>query len=440
MFAVFLPSLNFRGNRSPYLWWFYKLLNEWGDDAVYVCGDEYFLDPQVHRQNARSEVSDEVARNLEYRIPDAEYLHALPKASIGVHVWQSLEERFPGNPLESFRHFCLNDDALLHEAFNQALNQLETSVDKIEVVVTCVNCATLQRLCKEKSLPLLHIELGPFRSPQYLGTAYFDFSGVNGGTESRRRFDNARASVNQQNELLTIEAVRSLLAAKSKPPQGQSVVDLGIGLQIEDDSNIICYSNGFSSLSLLNNSLRLLVEKKLGAPVLVRGHPGSFFTPKNLPPGLSADRSETAMEFIHCCKEVHTINSSLAAEFLLQGKKATVFGDSPFAFCIDADTHQCKEAAFCFFCLNYLVPWKMAISSDYIRWRLNKPNEQAIRDIHLEFYMHEKVALLEARISELERQLIERDQQITELRASVFWHLARFLRKLLRAILPRVRQ
>ncbi|SFV01843.1 hypothetical protein SAMN05216350_11376 [Polaromonas sp. YR568] len=438
MFAVFLPALNFRGNRSPYLWWFYKFLSEFGESAAYVCGDEYFLDPKVHHQNGRDEASGEVANQLGYQLPDERLLHALRKADIQVEVWQALEQMFPGNPLESFRHFCLKNDELLHEALTRAFNQLKQSHGNIEVVITCVNCATLQRFCREQSLPLLHIELGPFRSPQYLATAYFDFSGVNGGTESQRRFNSSSNSMDPQNDPLTVDAVRSLFMVGKPPLQTQPSCELGIGLQIEDDSNIICYSNGFSSLSLLNNSRKLLAERKLKAPVLVRGHPGSFFSPKNLPPGLSIDPSETAMKFIQSCKEVHTINSSLAVEFLLQGKKATVFGESPFSFCIDADTREHLTSALCFFCLNYLVPWRLAISSDYIRWRLLNSEEQAIRDIHMEFYMREKITLLETQIADLERELSEKNKQIAVLQSSISWRLIYFFRKIFRFVSRRL--
>ena len=438
MFAIFLPALNFRGNRAPYLSWFYTFLSEFGGSAVYICGDEYFLDPKIHRAKGRSEASDEVANRLGYQLPDERLLRTLPKADIEVQIWQSLEQLFPANPLEAFRHFCLKENELLHRAFSHTFDRLKNSHGAIEVVITCVNCATLQRFCKEQSLPLLHIEFGPLRSPQYLATTYFDFSGVNGGTESQRRFD-ACDCLDAQGELATIDALRALFTVKHRSSEVQPVIDLGIGLQIEDDSNIICYSNGFSSLSLLNNSRRLLAEEKLKAPVLVRGHPGSFFLPKNLPVGLCLDSSESAAKFIQSCKEIHTINSSLAVEFLLEGKKATVFGDSPFGFCIDADTHEPNAPALSFFCLNYLVPWRLAISSDYILWRLHNPSEQAIRDVHVEFYMREKITSLEIQIAHLERELSERDKQIATLKSSVFWRLAYFLRKIFWIILQRLR-
>jgi len=435
MFAVFLPSLNFRGNRSPYLWWFYKFLSEFGEQAGYICGDEYFLDPKMHFENARVEASTEIARCYQYQIPDSRLLNGLPRADIADHVWQSLEKLFPANPLEAFRYFCLNEDELLYKALILALDQVESVCGEIEVVITCVNCATLQHLCNEKSLPLLHIELGPLRSPQYLQTTYFDFSGVNGGTESRQRFNAAGASVNDPSEWHEVEALRSLFMMGKRLAQVEPTIDLGIGLQIEDDSNIICYSNGFSPMSLLNNSRRLLSEKRIRAPVLVRGHPSSFFSLRNLPAGLSVDQSESAVDFIQQCKEIHTVNSSLAVESLLLGRKATVYGDSPFAFCIDADTHQCDESALSFFLLNYLVPWELAISSDYIRWRLGKPTEGAIRDVHVEFYMREKIRLLEARVAELEQTLMERDKQITQLKSSFSWYLSYPLRVIFRIVL-----
>ena len=435
MFAIFLPSLNFRGNRSPYLWWFYKFLNEFGDRATYICGEEYFLAPKMHLGNGRSEAKAEIAQHYQYQIPDEKLLSRLPRVDIDEYVWQSLEKLFPANPLEAFRHFCLQDDAPLYKSLIQTLAKVEATYGEIEAIVTCVNCATLQRLCKEKCLPLLHIELGPLRHPQYLQTTYFDFSGVNGGTESRQRFDTAGASVNDATQWHEVDELRSLFMRGENSLQVQPMIDLGIGLQVEDDSNIICYSNGFSSLSLLNSSRRLLTENKISAPVLVRGHPSSIFVLKNLPPGLSVDRSKTAIDFIQQCKEIHTVNSSLAVESLLQGRMATVFGESPFAYCIDAETHHCDASAFSFFLLNYLVPWELAISIDYIRWRLGKPSEDAIRNIHVEFYMREKIKLLETRIAELEQTLVQRDKLIAEFKSSFLWYFSSPLRSIFKIVL-----
>lgn len=432
MFAVFLPSLNFRGNRSPYLWWFYKFLSEFGEQAGYICGHEYFLDPRTQFTNARVEASPEIAEHYQYQIPDSSLLGRLLRADIADYVWQSMENLFPGNPLEAFRYFCLNPDEALYGALVQALDQIAAKCGMIEAVITCVNCETLQRLCSERHLPLLHVELGPLRGPIYLQTAYFDFSGVNGGTESRPRFNAAGAIENH--EWLEVEVLRSLFMME-KPGQVQSMVDLGIGLQVEDDSNIICYSNGFSSLALLNNARRLLAEQKIGAPVLVRGHPGSIFSLKDLPAGLRIDQSETAIGFIQQCKEIHSVNSSLAVESLLLGHKAAVYGDCPFAFCIDDATHLCNYRAFSFFLLNYLVPWKLALSGDYIRWRLGKPAESAIRDAHVEFYMREKIRLLEIRVAELEQAVMARDKQIAQLKSSLSWYLSYPLRAIVRTVL-----
>lgn len=58
MIAVFLPALNFRGNRSPYLWWFYKFSSEFGAQAGYIAGDEYYRDPSELRAEGRNEASE----------------------------------------------------------------------------------------------------------------------------------------------------------------------------------------------------------------------------------------------------------------------------------------------------------------------------------------------------------------------------------------------
>lgn len=436
MFAVFLPALDFRGNRSAYLWWFYKFLTEFGEQAGYICGDEYFADPERHLANGRAEAGEDLARRCQYRVPDVQALSRVARADIPLRVWRSLEDLFPSNPLEAFKYFCSKEDKPLLMALTSAFDQIGSNGETIEAVITCVNCASLQSLCRERKLPLIHIELGPLRSPLYLQTAYFDFSGVNGGTESWQRFNAAGAG--PVDEWQALEALRSLFFMKRLPNEGRPTIDLGIGLQVEDDSNIICYSNGFSSLSLLNAARSMLAEQLVSAPVLVRPHPGSIFSLQNLPAGLVYDNSETSVDFILQCKRIRTINSSLAVESLLLGREVDMYGESPFVSCVDRDTHEVNQPFLSFFLLNYLVPWKLAFSTEYIRWRLGMPAEEAIRNVHVEFFMHEKIKLLESRIAELEQALEGRDREIDRLKSTISWHLSYPLRaasKIVRKIL-----
>lgn len=424
MFAVLLPALNFRGNRSPYLWWLHKLQSDLGEQAGYICGDEYFRDPEELLAEGRLEASADLAERYSYRLPEHTTLLKLLRADIPVAVWQSIEALYPANPLAAFRHYILNEDPLLFDAIGQALDQLD-SVNPLEAVITCVNCATLKKVCAAKTLPLIHVELGPLRQPLFSQTAYFDFSGVNGNTEAHSRYLAATYDLGTQSEEDWQTLLPEMLLIHPLPKNGPPDVEVGICLQIEDDSNIVCYSNGHTSLSLINDAHRALAEKMVAPPVLVRSHPGSYFKIRHLPTGLAIDESPSSLAFAMRCQQIQTINSSLAVEALLLGRSAIVRGDSPFSFCSDPITGQCAPSALEFFLLNYVVPWRLAFTPKYIRWRLGNPAERDIRKMHREEFMNEKIMHLERKIAELE-------QQLAEIHSSFAWRLTSPLRKLIR--------
>lgn len=432
MFVVFLPALNFRGNRSPYLWWFYRFLTTFHDQAAYICGDEYFSDPVALSSAGRVEVSEIQSGLHHYQVPDIDLLNSQMRVDIPHEVWHTIEAQFQSNPVGAFRYYCLKVDHALESAISNALTNILRNVERIEAVVTCVNCATLTKVCAENQIPLIHFELGPLRYPMYVQTAYFDFSGVNGGTEARTRHSLAPDDFEGLEEWCDLSSLCSLFQMPMLPvPQTQSV-DLGIGLQIEDDSNIVCYSNDHSSISLINNAIRDLVDGKICPPVLVRAHPGSRFTLKKLAEGLELDQSSSSVAFIRTCNLIQTINSSLSVEAMLLGNRTQIFGDSPVNFCIDGGTGNCDVRAFTFFLLNYLVPWRQAFDLGYIRWRLQIPSEKQIRQAHLESLMQEKIRMMEARILELERALIDRERQLTTIKSSILWRATYCPRMLLR--------
>jgi len=423
MFVVFLPALNFRGNRSPYLWWFHKLLDSFGDKAAYICGDEYFSDPETLSATGRTDVSRDLARAFQYCLPDNATLQKQLRADVPLRVWQDLEERYPSNPLAAFNYYCLQDDEELRVAIARALDQIIALVGTIEAVVTCVNCATLQKLCLARNLPLVHVELGPLRQPVFLQTAYFDFSGVNGGTEVHRRFDNDPEMEKATDHWASVENLRSLFMIRPISVVPQASIDLGLGLQVEDDSNVVCYANGYSALSLINNGRRSLFEGDVNPPILVRSHPGSFFSMRTLPAGLEIDTSATSVDFVVRCRQIHTINSGVAVEGLLLDRAASVRGECPFSYCVTPETGECREFEFAFFLLNYLVPWHLAFQPDYIRWRISNPTEKEIRQRHLEGFMQEKIRLLERRVGELECSLRESEERLAEIKSSFAWRL-----------------
>lgn len=424
MFTVFLPALNFRGDRSPYLWWFYKFLGEFGDQAAYICGEEYFLDTDQLSARGRPEVSPESGKSGLYRIPARATLEQQLRVDIPLEEWVALEDLFPFNPIAAFRHYCVEEDSRLCAAIERALDRLGILGVDTEAVITCVNCASLLRVCQRRNLPLIHLELGPLRQPNFLRTAYFDFSGVNGRTESQRRFATARSGSALRDDWCDVGRLRALFAFPRIDAGIAPRVDLGLGLQVEDDSNAICYANGFTTHALISNARRELANGHVSPTVLVRPHPASPFDLRSPPAGLEVDHSASSLEFILQCKRIATVNSGIAVEAALLERSVRVHGESPFGFCIDPDSGDCGAEAISFFLLNYLVPWDLVFRPEYLRWRLSNPSEVDIRQRHLEFFMKDRIRILEARIADLEQALAERDQQLARIRASLAWRLA----------------
>ena len=438
MFIVFLPSLKFRGNRAPYLWWFHKLLDSYGEQAAYVCGEEYFLDPAELLVLQRVEVAGEMEKLYQYSVPNQATLEKQFRVDIPVEVWAALEMRFPSNPLAAFKYYCLEEDPRLCNAIDLAFDEVISQAGVPEAVITCVNCASLRKVCVSRNIRLLHVEVGPLRQPFFLQTAYLDFSGVNGGTEAETRFLEASDEFGSEDNWADVKNLRALMMLRSMDPIGPPEVDLGLVLQVEDDSNLLCFSNGFSALSLINQARGDLEEGRITPPVVVRSHPGSFFTLRYLPSGLKPDRSASSPHFIIRCKCINTINSGAAVEALLLERAVCVHGDSPFAFVVDRGNGKCGAVALAFFLLNYLVPWTLAFQPDYVRWRLLNPPESDIRQRHVENFVRDRVRALEERVADLERTLADRERQLAQIRESLLWRAAFPVWKVVRYVLRRI--
>lgn len=93
--------------------------------------------------------------------------------------------------------------------------------------------------------------------------------------------------------------------------------EVGIALQVEDDSNILAYSKGFDSISLI----RWVKDKYKTSNILIREHP-SFLSYKKFG---KIDSSLNSFSFISKCNSIATINSSVALKRLLLDKKVDNF-------------------------------------------------------------------------------------------------------------------
>jgi hypothetical protein len=211
---------------------------------------------------------------------------------------------------------------------------------------------------------------------------YLDFAGVNGNTEAERRF-RARGETAEAEKALTRKELLKLFARDEAGYDADAIPDwdLGIPMQVEDDSNVLCYGNGFD-LALL---LKYALDESGSDRILVRPHPGAYFF--GSPKGLHVDESPTSMSFVQRCRRLLTLNSSVAVEAMLNGTPTGILGQSPASFAAGtslADFRCPTDLELDFLLLNYFVPYRLIYDPAYFRWRLARPTEGAIRRRHLQ--------------------------------------------------------
>ena len=138
-----------------------------------------------------------------------------------------------------------------------------------------------KEVLNKHNIPVVHHEMGPFRPTVYVPTIYMDFSGVNGNTEFDVRFKEflkiaKEVPILSREELIKIispdYSQKLLTILKNK----DSEYEVGVGLQVEVDTNLLLFSNGRSWVDPI-----LLAKADSTGKILVRPHPSAGYLIKN---------------------------------------------------------------------------------------------------------------------------------------------------------------
>jgi hypothetical protein len=303
--------------------------------------------------------------------------------------------------IEIFHRLLTTEDMALASAIREG-SQALLKGEKGKGFLTWCNCPSLRLAARDLGLPVIYNEFGPLRAPLFSNTIYFDFMGVNGNTTPANWRDEAEVrSLMQGAELIDPDALRGLLFHGEFSPRQGAGRQIGVALQVEDDSNIIAYSNGVDSLRLLHKARTADHD----APLLVRNHPGAHFEYKGF---LGArDTSPDSVAFLEKVREVHSINSSVLCEAFLLGLPHRSYGDSAIsAFSPGGRLHSLaskdRTLVLNAFFLGYLVPSEMLFNKDYYDWRLSK--DRTLAECH-----ERHLAILRKQKHELERMQTARE-------------------------------
>ncbi|MGK2953141.1 MAG: GT99 family glycosyltransferase N-terminal domain-containing protein [Thiobacillus sp.] len=375
MIAAFLLPFPLRGNPAPYLWVYYRLLSSFGERMLFVASEDYTRAPEYWQAKNRWEMQPGNAQRLHYQVPTREIMDDHDYGFLSETVYEALLADSGGNPITAFRRLLSERVPCLDAAFAEILSQ--PFAEGIEAILTWCNCPSLSAAAEEKGIPVVHLEVGPLRWPQYRPTAYFDFGGVNGNTEAGRRYLDSGFRPGAGVET---EALRRFFSREGAGKAAEAEFKLGVALQVEDDSNLLAFGHGFDNQSLLVYSHLHRAE----GGVLVRGHPGSLFSLK--PGWYQVDDSPDSVAFIRRCERILTINSSVGLEAMLMGKPVEVLGDCAHRFIAEAGDEPERVARLAFYLFAYLVPMDLIYDSSYLRFRLGQPSDYEIALRHLAAY------------------------------------------------------
>jgi hypothetical protein len=377
MIAAFLPPYAFRGLPAPYLWVFYRLLHSVGEPMAFLLSADYLTPPAELEARGRPELDAGRQRGLGYSTPDASSLESHEFRLMDEGLMARVLPDFEGNPLRFFKAFL---QEVIPELRDELQAHLLSLPETPEVILSWCNCPSLESAATACGIRVAYLEMGPLREPMYRGTAYFDFSGVNGNTEARARYE-ALGGRNLAPDATLATLRRSMMLEETVVDSSRPRSNLGVVLQVEDDSNLLCYGNGFDNTSLISRALFLVPS----ADLLVRPHPGSRFELRDL--AITVDSSPSSAVFVQQCGRVLTINSSVGLEALMYGVPVEAVGDSSYAFIAETTDARERLRRLTFYLFAYLVPFDDVFTADYLRFRLRGPAEDEIAARHAASYI-----------------------------------------------------
>lgn len=374
MFVLFNLPYAIRNTELAYLWVTHKALQCIGPDELFLIGERAYLDPA-----RRAAVSEQWRAYVGLDVPSERALAACRCHHVDPSLLVPLEHELRG-PNIVWRH-------LIREPYEPLVAEIEAglaaarAIAPVEAILCWTNCASLDVAAQRAGIPVIYKELGPLRPPYYRFTAYFDRRGVNGNTEALARFTRflAEHTAEALPMLSRHELLRLCIESGVEPPAFSESFDIGVPLQVENDSNLIAFGNGFSNWEIMELARRHWHAWQL----LVRPHPACPISLQVFD-STTIDDSADAATFLSRASAVLTVNSSVALEAMLRGKPAYVMGESPLRpASSDLFSRSTPDDAWMtvwlnFFLFGYLVPFERLFDVDYMRWRMQDRTEREI--------------------------------------------------------------
>ena len=376
-FVLVLPPFAPMGPIAQYFWVLQKWLHDFAGQHSTVILPRRYADR--FEEISGWEFDEEIGRQNQY-VPS----HAMPENVDRIFYDEemiALGRKDAANA--RFSHYVTHALDPFVAFYDAVLSGLKAKGIQQPVCLSWVNNPSLRIAADRHDCPTIFAELGPLRAPTYQASAYWDPAGVNGATRAASLWREEKAAFSTWLGEQCTADVRSWVRSKMVVPAMQQAVtsddehfDAGLALQIETDSNLLAYGNGWTNLGLVEHVDQLPdVASKV---IKYHPHGKAIYEGPVWPNG-------SATSFLSSVSKLYTINSSMGMEAALWGKDVEIFGDSPFLPYFEEEG-AAQDSFLAWFFLRYLCPYEVVFDGAYHDWRLSNPSCGEIAERHLAHY------------------------------------------------------
>lgn len=399
MFVPFVFNMS-TFSRAPFLWWFYNGLDFIKKTQSAIIAQEIYCDTPVSAFTAegRAEAFNKafVDEHWFYDLPKNSDLknkriYKIPDAVLNPIIRQK------GSISDAFCYLLSKPDETLCQFLDNLILQIEGECGQsIEGFLTLMAIPSLTKAASARGIPVIHFELGCWREPIYLHTAFWDLEDLQGGTSVEQRWDRfCRERERRDIPIFSKQECLALLLAKKN-------------LRMLNDYNRkpvkqIGAALGYTTYELVShrthmNDSELLyrLREKYGIEnMLIRRHFGDPYGGQYPKYSEAMDkRGRNMPDFLLDCETVVSLISGTGMEAMLWNRKAITLLPSPSYYAsgheLEGDGKCAGEDFISFFAFCYLIPLEYLTDVEYLRWRLTMPTEREIYFKHLEFYFKKK--------------------------------------------------
>lgn len=366
MFATFfLPIFVEHSQLSHQL---YRQMGAMGRENLYIIAPGYYFHEHTWFPETHHIRQPWLQKQFYHPYPSQEEINGFHRSIFPDDFLDSLRKRYPS---DTVLYNVLQQDVFpfFVEWISNALDDA-AAIAPVEGILAWRDCASLNAAARNKNIPVIYNELGPFRHPTHHETFFWDRAGTKNSVELGRRFGLVRRNTGLRKRYE--EWAETFLPDLGRSPQGD---DCAVLMACEED---FAFMRGFSNYRLLHYAQMQFPGKRL----IARPHPlGRNVRYSNAD---EYDESPDMTSILERCGHAVTVYSNAGIELLIKGVSVAFLGDTPLAFLSKEKLPEDERAwRLGFFCLNYLVPGKFMFDRVYYAWRITEPAEEEIFDCHL---------------------------------------------------------